>query len=239
MRDVVTVVRTGTRESRSTPPRRRSRPITTSSAWSSVRSDRPMAARAARPTHLEATVGLPAAVPRSARGTAGGRRWLARVAGTISRPGLDDQRGQPAGDGRRHPRRSRPDRRGAAASSSRSAMRSALLPDDQTGPLEEIGLVAAQLGEQHSQLVAAAAPPVAAPGRAGRRGPGPVRCGGGTGVPAPRPRRPLDQAGDVGHHEVQAGPVRRRRPGLTPEMWLEGGERIVGDLGLGRGHRWR
>ena len=42
--------------------------------------------------------------------------------------------------------------------------------------------------------------------------------------------RPLHQPGDVGHHEV--GPRRPTRD--HAEVGLEGGERVVGDLGLGR-----
>ena len=47
-------------------------------------------------------------------------------------------------------------------------------------------------------------------------------------------RGALDEAGDVGHHEL--GAVAHAAHADHAEMRLEGGEGVVGDLGLGRGH---
>ena len=48
-------------------------------------------------------------------------------------------------------------------------------------------------------------------------------------------RRPLDQTGNVGHDEFR--PVARATDPHDAEVWLQRGERVVGDFGLGRRHR--
>ena len=105
-------------------------------------------------------------------------------------------------------------------------------PDEQPGPFEQVGLVPAQLGQQHPLLLRRS--------DAARGGPcevdqhaqdaGPLDMAEELVAEALALAGPLDQARDVGDDEFGAG--------VEPhdaEVGLEGGERVVGDLGLGRG----
>ena len=101
-------------------------------------------------------------------------------------------------------------------------------PDDQPRAVEQVGLVAAQLVEEDPLLLGRRVRARAATGRAGARAPGPARRGAGTGGRGPARRGALDEAGEVGHHEL--GVVAQAH---HAEVGLEGGEGVVGDLGLG------
>ena len=95
--------------------------------------------------------------------------------------------------------------------------------------VEQLGLVGAELVEQDVELLGRRTARRSAPGRAGRTGPGPARCGAGTGGRGPRPSlAPSIRPGDVGHDEL--GAVVEAH---DAEVGLERGERVVGDLGLG------
>ena len=102
---------------------------------------------------------------------------------------------------------------------------------DDPRPLEQLGLgrrPARRAGSAPARP-AAAARRSPTPGRSARRGPGPARRGAGTGGPRPRPS--LAPSMRPGMSATTNSASSRR---TTPEVGLEGGEGVVGDLGLGR-----
>ena len=101
--------------------------------------------------------------------------------------------------------------------------------DDQPGPLQQLGLVAAELVEQHPLLLGRRAALRPRPGRAAAPAPGPLDVAEELVAEAPALRgRPSMRPGDVGDDElvlVEADDA---------EVRLERGEGVVGDLRLGR-----
>ena len=77
-----------------------------------------------------------------------------------------------------------------------------LAADDEARPVEQLGPVAAQLVEQDRSCSCGRAPVDGREVEQHARAPGPARRGAGTGGRAPALGRTLDQAGDVGEHEL-------------------------------------
>ena len=104
--------------------------------------------------------------------------------------------------------------------------------DDQPGPVEQVGLVAPQLVEQDPLLLGGRVRRQRREVEQEQQHPGPLDVAQEP-VPEPSPvAGPLDEPGEVGHDEL--GVV------VEPhhaEVRLEGGERVVGDLRLGRRDR--
>ena len=103
--------------------------------------------------------------------------------------------------------------------------------DDEPRPVEQVGSVVAQLVEQHLELFVGAD---AVPRREvehHEQDPGSLDVTKELMAETATLARALDQAGDVGQHHLE--------PVVHPhhaEVRFEGGERVVGDLGLGRRH---
>ncbi len=100
---------------------------------------------------------------------------------------------------------------------------------DETGTVQELGLVVDPARRRRIRSCSEGGCSASGePGRAAAPARVPARRGGGTGAPAPPLAGPLDETGEVGHDEL----------GLVvephhAEVRLEGGEGVVGDLGLG------
>ena len=74
--------------------------------------------------------------------------------------------------------------------------------DDEPGPVEQLGLVAPQLVEQDPLLLGRRALVGRRPGRAGDQDPGPLDVAQELVAEAPALAGALDEAGDVGDHEL-------------------------------------
>ncbi len=217
---------------RSTPSRR-SRRTTSACAPSSLRSESATARSAARPWTTQ--VPEPGPLHGDALRCGSVHDDLARGGRRRLGPGLLHQRGETV-----HQRADAEPRRGREHHLAHAFVvgtHVALAPHDDPRALQELGPVRAQLGQQDTPLLR------------GRDTPGLGRTEiqehhQHTGaldvaqelVPEPLAlRRPFDQAGDVGHHEL--GAVARATDPYDTEMRLERREGVGGDLGLGRRHR--
>ena len=100
--------------------------------------------------------------------------------------------------------------------------------DHQAGPLEQLRLVLLELCQQHALLLGRLAPVIGCHVHQDQQDPGPFDVAQELVPQALALARPFDQPGDVGHHELVLVEAHHAQVGL------QGGERVAGDLGLGR-----
>ncbi len=194
--------RTPARSKARSTPSRRSRRMASVWAPPSFRSEKATARSAARPSTSQPPA---AAAPRRPRERVGAPP--PRSTPPLPPPHGPGGRARPAaGSGRRCPSPVPAEITRSHTPSSSSAM-SALAADDETWTFQQFGWYEPS-SESSTRSWSAGGSAMTAVPRGPAAGParGPARCGAGTGSPTLAPGRPLDQPGDVGHHELGAVP---------------------------------